>query len=113
VAPDRGPSKPKSTRHEIVTSEEVLTEFLACFSNQGRPAHETATRSTDRILANPDIVVRPQTHQIFLEGYALYKARPDKGYSLRSLHHRGGEPRAGLPRKWLDGPRWKVTGGFT
>ena len=28
------------------------------------------------------MIVRPQTHQSFLDGFALYKARPDKGYSL-------------------------------
>ncbi len=28
------------------------------------------------------MVVCPQSHQTFLDGYALYKARPDKGYSL-------------------------------
>ncbi len=30
-----------------------------------------------RILSNPDIIVRPQTNQTFLDGFALYKARPD------------------------------------
>lgn len=66
----------------LVTTEEVLTEFLAYFSNQGRLAREAAIRYTDSILKNPDIAVRPQSHQSFLAGYALYKARPDKGYSL-------------------------------
>ena len=28
------------------------------------------------------MIVRPQTHQSFLDGFALYKARPDKEYSL-------------------------------
>jgi len=28
------------------------------------------------------VIVRPQTHQSFLDGLALYKARPDKEYSL-------------------------------
>ncbi len=27
-------------------------------------------------------ILRPQSHQTFLDGLALYKARPDKGYSL-------------------------------
>ena len=36
----------------------------------------------DDILADPEIVVRPQSHQSFLSGFALFKARPDKGYSL-------------------------------
>jgi predicted nucleic acid-binding protein len=66
----------------IVTSEEVLTEFLAHFSGQGRLIRETAVRYAERVLSNPAIVIRPQTHQSFLDGFALYKARPDKAYSL-------------------------------
>ncbi len=27
------------------------------------------------------MIVLPQTHQSFLDGIALYKSRPDKGYS--------------------------------
>ncbi len=69
-------------RTTIITTEEVLTEFLAHFSGQGRLIRETTVRYTERILANPDIVVRPQSHQTFLDGFTLYKARPDKGYSL-------------------------------
>jgi len=33
-------------------------------------------------VANPLVIVRPQSHQTFLDGLALYKARPDKDYSL-------------------------------
>jgi len=66
----------------IITSEEVLTEFLAHFSGQGRTLREGAARYADRVLSNPDIIVRSQTHQSFLDGFAFYKARPDKGYSL-------------------------------
>ena len=33
-------------------------------------------------MANPLVIVRPQSHQSFLDGLALYKARPDKEYSL-------------------------------
>jgi uncharacterized protein len=66
----------------IVTSEEILTEFLAHFSGQGRMMREGAARYAGRVLSNPDIIVHPQTHQSFLDGFALYKARPDKAYSL-------------------------------
>jgi uncharacterized protein len=66
----------------IVTSEEVLTEFLAHFSGQGQLIREGAVRYAERILSNPHITVRPQSHQTFLDGFALYKARPDKAYSL-------------------------------
>jgi predicted nucleic acid-binding protein len=66
----------------IITSEEILTEFLAHFSGQGRLMREAAARYANRVLSNPAINVRPQTHQSFLDGFALYQARPDKGYSL-------------------------------
>jgi predicted nucleic acid-binding protein len=66
----------------IVTSEEILTEFLAHFSGQGRTMREGAARYAGRILNNPGIIVRSQTHQSFLDGFALYQARPDKTYSL-------------------------------
>jgi predicted nucleic acid-binding protein len=66
----------------IITSDEILTEFLAHFSGQGRTIRDGAARYADRILSNPGIIVRPQSHQSFLDGFALYKARPDKDYSL-------------------------------
>ena len=69
-------------RVEIITTEEVFVEFLSHFSGYGRLAREGATRYLDAVANDPDILVRPQSHQSFLDGYALYKARPDKGYSL-------------------------------
>ena len=69
-------------RAQIVTTQEVFVEFLAHFSGYGRLAREGATRYFDTVAADPDIVIRPQSHQSFQSGYALYKARPDKGYSL-------------------------------
>ena len=66
----------------IITSEEILTEFLAHFSGQGQLVRQGAVRYVERILGNPSIIVRPQTHHSFLDGFTLYKARPDKAYSL-------------------------------
>jgi uncharacterized protein len=66
----------------IITSEEILTEFLAHFSGQGQTIREGAARYAGRVLSNHGIIVRPQTHQSFLDGFALYQARPDKAYSL-------------------------------
>jgi predicted nucleic acid-binding protein len=67
---------------EIITTEEVLVEFLAHFSGFGRLMREGAVRYAENVLGNPGIVVLPQSHQSFLDGLTLYKARPDKGYSL-------------------------------
>ena len=66
----------------IITTEEALTEMLAFFSERGQYLRQSATAFIDGILSNPGIQVRPQSHQSFLDGFALYKARPDKGYSL-------------------------------
>jgi predicted nucleic acid-binding protein len=66
----------------IVTTEEALTEVLAFFAERGDHLRSVAVAYVDDILGDPDIIVRPQSHQSFLDGYALYKARPDKGYSL-------------------------------
>jgi uncharacterized protein len=69
-------------RVQIITTEEVFVEFLAHFSGYGRLAREGATRYFDTVAADPDIIIRPQSHQSFQSGYALYQARPDKAYSL-------------------------------
>jgi predicted nucleic acid-binding protein len=66
----------------LVTTEDVLGEFLDHFSGGGRVMREVAARTVDGILSDPSMVVLPQSHRSFLEGLALYKARPDKDYSL-------------------------------
>ena len=67
---------------QIVTTEEVFVEFLAHFSGYGRQAREGAILYFDTVINDASILVRPQSHQSFLDGYALYQARPDKEYSL-------------------------------
>ena len=66
----------------LITTEEALTEVLAFFSERGQYLRQSAIAFVEGILSNPGIEVRPQSHQTFLDGFALYKARPDKGYSL-------------------------------
>ena len=66
----------------IVTTEEVLAEFLAHFSGRGPAMRTAAVRFVEGIQADASILVREQSHQTFSHGLALYKARPDKGYSL-------------------------------
>jgi len=69
-------------RATIVTTEDVFDEFLAYFSEHGPILRDIASRAVDDALFDPSVIVRPQSHQSFLEGLDLYKARPDKGYSL-------------------------------
>ncbi len=66
----------------IVTTDEVLTEFLAGMAGRGDYQRALAIRMVRSILADEEVTVLPQTHQMFLEGLDLYERRVDKGYSL-------------------------------
>ena len=66
----------------LVTTEEVLTEVLAFFSERGQYLRQAAVAFVESILSNPAVSVREQSHQTFVDGLASYKSRPDKGYSL-------------------------------
>ena len=66
----------------LVTTEEVLSEFLAAVSGHGDHARRLACRSVRAILNDPGVEVVAQSHESFLAGLALYERRPDKQYSL-------------------------------
>ena len=70
------------TRPSVVTTEEVLTEFLTFFGGKGPFLRRKAVAVVRSILRDKTIEVLPQTHETFQAGFALYAARPDKGYSL-------------------------------
>jgi predicted nucleic acid-binding protein len=82
-------------RVTIVTTEEVLCEYLAYYSGHGVALRKLAVGTIERALVNPLVIVRPQSHQTFLDGLSLYKSRPDKGYSLtdcismQAMHQEG------------------------
>jgi predicted nucleic acid-binding protein len=67
---------------QLVTTEEVLSEFLAHFSGYGTVLRQAAVRFVESITNDKSVVVRSQSHESFVAGLDLYKARPDKGYSL-------------------------------
>lgn len=74
---------PPDTR--IVTTEEVLSEFLGWVSVRRRRFrhHRSVATSTVRaILRRPDVIVLQQTHQTFLAGLELYERRAESDYSL-------------------------------
>jgi uncharacterized protein len=72
----------QTLRHtEIVTTDEVLNEFLTALRHTPQ-LRRTAALQADGVLADPSITVLPQTRRRFEVGFALYKARPDKEYSL-------------------------------
>ena len=66
----------------IVTTDEVLTEFLAGLSNRGKSLRLQAAKMVRAILENPNVNVVPQSHDSFLNGVDLYEQRCDKSYSL-------------------------------
>jgi predicted nucleic acid-binding protein len=65
----------------IVTTDEVLTELLT-FSAADQQLRLEASLVVNDVLADGNVSVIPQTRRSFLAGFALYQARPDKGYSL-------------------------------
>ena len=66
----------------IVTTDEVLTEYLTFFSAAPEPLRHDVAASVQSILASPAIHVIPQSRASFLSGLDLYTQRPDKRYSL-------------------------------
>jgi predicted nucleic acid-binding protein len=66
----------------IVTTDEVLIEYLTFFATATERMRRKAMTHAQRILDDPGVRVVPQSRESFLSGMALYGARPDKGYSL-------------------------------
>ena len=66
----------------LVTTEEVLTEFLTALSKRPR-LRDIAVRVVRGILGNPNVRVIPQSRDSFQKGLRRYEERPDKGYSLQ------------------------------
>lgn len=74
----------------LVTTDEVLAEVLTAFSKTGRKSNhkqdtrlrEAVVEAVEKIRANPNVEVIPQSRDSFDRGLELYKARADKDYSL-------------------------------
>jgi predicted nucleic acid-binding protein len=66
----------------LVTTESVLAEVLNYFGEYGKMFRVRTARLVLALLARDDVEVVEQSRQAFLDGVALYRARPDKGYSL-------------------------------
>jgi uncharacterized protein len=66
----------------LVTTDEVLVEFVNYFSAAGYYARSGILQQTRQILYAQKVEVVPQTHQSLVNGLALYEKRLDKGYSL-------------------------------
>jgi uncharacterized protein len=75
VSADLGPAR-------LVTTEEVLAEFLNFAASSGTHVRRLAAQAVRAIAGNLDAEIIPQSHETFEEGLALYEQRSDKGYSL-------------------------------
>lgn len=67
---------------DIVTTDEVLTEYLTFFCTAPENIRRQVAKNVQAILQDPSVRVIPQSRDSFLAGLELYAARPDKGYSL-------------------------------
>ena len=67
---------------QLVTTDSVLIEVLNFFAEHGEEARLRAASVVEEILVNLDVEVVRHTHESFLAGLVLYKARGDKSYSL-------------------------------
>lgn len=71
VAPDK-----------IITTDEVLSEYLAFFAGARRSVRVQAGNNVADLINDPTVLVVPQSRESFRAGLERYRARPDKGYSL-------------------------------
>ncbi len=67
----------------MVTTDEVLAEFLTAMSKSGQDIRRRAVLTVREALSSGTIRVVPQSHQTLLGGLDRYEARPDKAYSLQ------------------------------
>jgi uncharacterized protein len=68
--------------NQIVTSEMVLTEFLNSFSDYGPRLRHAAARAVESLRDTSQIVIVPQTSQLFEKALARYRNMADKNWSL-------------------------------
>jgi predicted nucleic acid-binding protein len=66
----------------LFTTDAVLTEFLNALADKGSIVRAAAIKMVEAVMKNSQVTVVPQSRRTFSRSLALYKARPDKGYSL-------------------------------
>jgi predicted nucleic acid-binding protein len=67
---------------QIVTTDEVLTEYLNFFSTAPGLFRRRAAHGVERLLTGSVVLVIPQSRDSFRAGLQLYRNRPDKRFSL-------------------------------
>ena len=66
----------------LVTTREVLTEFLAATSRNAPIVRQAAVKTVRAILEDEAVIVIPQSPALFSRGRDLYEQRLDKRFSL-------------------------------
>src|SRR3954469_7751726 len=66
----------------VVTTDEVLAEFLNALSGTGPVGRGYAVATVLDLRSDPSVQVLPQTRADFDAALLLYETRLDKGYSL-------------------------------
>jgi predicted nucleic acid-binding protein len=66
----------------VLTTDAVLTELLAALSAGGAHLRHEAVMLVDDLLNDAQVRVVEAIRGLFLDGLSLYRARPDKAYSL-------------------------------
>jgi predicted nucleic acid-binding protein len=79
---DSAHARASQVTDDIVTTEEVLTEYLTFFCAAPEHMRREVAANVEAVLSDPGVLIVPQSHDSFLAGFDLYRARPDKGYSL-------------------------------
>jgi uncharacterized protein len=67
---------------QVVTTDEVLSEVLNHLCHYGSTLRQLASKIVDDIRADTHVLVIEQSRATFDAGFALYKNRVDKEYSL-------------------------------
>ena len=71
----------------LVTTDEVLVEFLAAFSSAGRILRRQAAKTVRDILKLRSVTVAPQSRESFLGGLERYESRSGTEGGFRRFHH--------------------------
>ncbi len=66
----------------IITTDGVLTELLAYLADRGPRSRSAGLSLLDEVKGDPTFELVRQTPALFDAAVELYRARPDKGYSL-------------------------------
>ncbi len=79
---DAAHKRARQVTDDLVTTDEVLTEYLNFFSASQEFMRREIVLTVEDILQDPGVTLVPQSRETFLAGLSLFRTRADKGYSL-------------------------------